>query len=143
MVAARRGDGVHGDLPHRVLDAHRQLARRARSEAAVISVSDLRVSFVTRNRTVEAVRGVSFEVREDATLAIVGESGSGKTVSAMSILRLLPENAVIHPDSRITYNGANLLTAPAARLREPRGRDLHARVHEPMSSLNPVLTVGE
>jgi len=109
----------------------------------VISVSNLRVSFVTRTRTVEAVRGVSFEVREDSTLAIVGESGSGKTVSAMSILRLLPENAVIHPDSRIAYKGENLLEASGARLRALRGRDISAVFQEPMTSLNPVLTVGE
>jgi peptide/nickel transport system ATP-binding protein len=109
----------------------------------VISVSNLRVSFVTRQRTVEAVRGVSFEVREDSTLAIVGESGSGKTVSAMSILRLLPDNAVIDRASRIEYRGENLLAAPAARLRELRGRDISAVFQEPMTSLNPVLTVGE
>jgi len=109
----------------------------------VISVSNLRVSFVTRQRTMEAVRGVSFEVRDDATLAIVGESGSGKTVSAMSILRLLPENALIDPASRIDYRGENLLTAPVARMRELRGRDISAVFQEPMTSLNPVLTVGE
>src|SRR5204862_7720687 len=145
VVAARRGDGVHGDLPHRLLDAHRQPARRARSEAqmsALVAVSNLRVSFVTRQRTLEAVRGVSFEVREDATLAIVGESGSGKTVSAMSILRLLPENAVVSPASRIEYAGENLLTADSAKLRALRGREISAVFQEPMSSLNPVLTVG-
>ena len=109
----------------------------------MISVSNLRVSFVTRQRTVEAVRGVSFDVRDDATLAIVGESGSGKTVSAMSILRLLPENAVIDPASRIDYRGENLLTAPGTRMRELRGRDISAVFQEPMTSLNPVLTVGE
>jgi peptide/nickel transport system ATP-binding protein len=111
--------------------------------SALVAVSNLGVSFVTRRRTLEAVRGVSFEVREDSTLALVGESGSGKTVSAMSILRLLPENAVVHPSSRIEYRGENLLTAPAARLREMRGRDISAVFQEPMSSLNPVLTVGE
>jgi peptide/nickel transport system ATP-binding protein len=109
----------------------------------VISVSNLRVSFVTRQRTVEAVRGVSFEVREDSTLALVGESGSGKTVSAMSILRLLPENAVVHPGSRVAYRGENLLEASGARLRALRGREISAVFQEPMSSLNPVLTVGE
>ena len=109
----------------------------------MIKVSDLRVSFITRQRAVEAVRGVSFEVREDSTLALVGESGSGKTVSAMSILRLLPENARVDPGSRISYQDENLLTASAARLRELRGRDITAVFQEPMSSLNPVLTVGE
>jgi peptide/nickel transport system ATP-binding protein len=73
----------------------------------------------------------------------VGESGSGKTVSAMSILRLLPENARFHPASRIEYGGENLLTARPERLRALRGREITAVFQEPMSSLNPVLTVGE
>jgi ABC-type microcin C transport system duplicated ATPase subunit YejF len=112
--------------------------------SALVTVRDLRVSFrLGRERTLEAVRGVHFTVREDTTLALVGESGSGKTVSAMSILRLLPENAVVHPASRIEYGGENLLTAPAARLRALRGREISAVFQEPMSSLNPVLTVGE
>jgi len=111
--------------------------------SALIAVHELRVSFVTKQRAVEAVRGVSFEVREDTTLALVGESGSGKTVSAMSILRLLPENAVVSAASRVEYAGENLLSAPAPRLRALRGRDISAVFQEPMSSLNPVLTVGE
>ena len=111
--------------------------------SALVAVSNLRVSFVTSKTTVEAVRGVSFEVRENSTLALVGESGSGKTVSAMSILRLLPENALISPASRIEYAGDNLLTADGARLRALRGRDISAVFQEPMTSLNPVLTVGE
>src|SRR5467141_1995305 len=146
VVAARGGDGVHGRFPDGVLDADRQPARRARSQAAMsalVRVANLRVSFVTRQTRVEAVRGVSFDVRQDATLALVGESGSGKTVSAMSILRLLPENAIVDPASRIDYGGENLLAAPAARLRALRGREISAVFQEPMSSLNPVLTVGE
>src|SRR5438067_7259743 len=111
--------------------------------SVLVRVANLRVSFVTRQTRVEAVRGVSFDVRHDATLALVGESGSGKTVSAMSILRLLPENAIVDPASRIDYGGENLLAAPAARLRALRGRDISAVFQEPMSSLNPVLTVGE
>ena len=112
--------------------------------SALVTVRDLRVSFsLGKRRTLEAVRGVHFTVREDATLALVGESGSGKTVSAMSILRLLPENALVHPGSRITYRDENLLEASGARLRALRGRDISAVFQEPMSSLNPVLTIGE
>ena len=111
--------------------------------SALVSVANLTVSFVTRRTTVRAVRGVSFEVRENSTAALVGESGSGKTVSAMSILRLLPENAVVDSASRIDYAGENLLTASAARMRALRGREISAVFQEPMSSLNPVLTVGE
>jgi peptide/nickel transport system ATP-binding protein len=111
--------------------------------SALVAVSNLRVSFVTRRSRVEVVHGVSFDIRENATLAVVGESGSGKTVSAMSILRLLPENAVVDPGSVISYQGENLLAANAARLRALRGREISAVFQEPMSSLNPVLTVGE
>src|SRR2546421_440451 len=111
--------------------------------SVLVRVANLRVSFVTRQTRVEAVRGVSFDARHDATLALVGESGSGKTVSAMSILRLLPDNAIVDAASRVDYGGENLLAAPAARLRALRGRDISAVFQEPMSSLNPVLTVGE
>ena len=112
--------------------------------SALVAVTDLRVAFrLGRGRIFEAVRGVSFEVPENATTALVGESGSGKTLCAMSILRLLPENALIGPASRIEYAGENLLAAPAARLRALRGREISAVFQEPMSSLNPVLTVGE
>src|SRR5256712_1759011 len=111
--------------------------------SALVSVANLRVSFATRQPRVEAVRGVSFDVRHEAPLALVGESGSGKTVSAMSILRLLPENAIVDPASRIDYGGETLLAALGARLRALRGREISAVFQEPMSSLNPVLTVGE
>jgi peptide/nickel transport system ATP-binding protein len=109
----------------------------------MIAVTNLRVSFVTSRSSVEAVRGVSFDIREDSTLALVGESGSGKTVSAMSILRLLPENARVDPASRIEYAGQDLLKIDGARLRALRGREISAVFQEPMTSLNPVLTVGE
>jgi peptide/nickel transport system ATP-binding protein len=110
----------------------------------LVAVKDLRVAFrLGREKTLGAVRGVSFDIRQDATLALVGESGSGKTVSAMSILRLLPDNAVVDPASRVEYGGENLLAAPPARLRALRGREISAVFQEPMSSLNPVLTVGE
>src|SRR3989442_9202602 len=111
--------------------------------SVLVRVANLRVSFVTRQTRVEAVRGVSFDVRHDATLALVGESGSGKTVSAMAILRLLPENTIVDPASRIDYGGENLPTAPAAPPRALRGRDISAVFQEPMSSLNPTLTPRE
>ncbi len=109
----------------------------------LVSVRDLRVSFrLGKTRIVEAVRGVSFEVPENATVALVGESGSGKSVSAMSIVRLLPENAIVDPAGRVEFGGANLLTAPIENLRRIRGKDITVVFQEPMSSLNPVFTVG-
>ena len=110
----------------------------------LVSVSNLRVAFrLGRESTVEAVRGVSFDIPANTTVALVGESGSGKTVSAMSILRLLPENALVDPGSRVDYEGENLLVAHPGRLRQIRGRDITAVFQEPMTSLNPVFTVGD
>ncbi|MDP3618453.1 MAG: ABC transporter ATP-binding protein [Ramlibacter sp.] len=110
----------------------------------LIEVRDLRVAFrVGKNDMHEAVRGVSFDVPENTTVALVGESGSGKSVSAMSIVRLLPENAVVSPDSRILYQGRDLLTAPMSQMRALRGKEISVVFQEPMSSLNPVFTVGE
>ena len=111
--------------------------------ATSISVRDLRVSFrLGKHRIAEAVRGVSFDLPENATVALVGESGSGKSVSAMSIVRLLPENAIVGPESRVEFGGRNLLTEPIDSLRTIRGKDISVVFQEPMSSLNPVFTVG-
>ena len=112
--------------------------------ANLISVQDLRVSFrMSKTHTAEAVKGVSFEVPENSTVALVGESGSGKSVSAMSIVRLLPENAIVDANSKILYNGKDLLQAPIEDLRALRGKDISVVFQEPMSSLNPVFTVGD
>jgi len=91
----------------------------------------------------EAVKGVSFGVGRQRTVALVGESGSGKSVTAMSIMRLLPDNAVIGPDSRVDYDGRDLLRATADEIRDLRGRDIAVIFQEPMSSLNPVFNVGD
>jgi len=110
----------------------------------LLSVRDLAVSFrLGKGRTAVAVRGVSFEVPPNGVVALVGESGSGKSVSALSILRLLPENAIVAPSSTVEYEGRNLLNEPVQRLRALRGRDFSMVFQEPMSSLNPVFTVGE
>ena len=114
------------------------------SSAPLISVRNLSVAFAMgKGRTVDAVRGVSFDVPAHSTVALVGESGSGKSVSAMSLVRLLPENAVVGPQSEVVYQGHNLLTVPLQHMRALRGRDISVVFQEPMSSLNPVFTVGE
>jgi peptide/nickel transport system ATP-binding protein len=110
----------------------------------LISVQDLSVSFrLGKTDIAEAVRGVSFDVPANSTVALVGESGSGKSVSAMSIVRLLPENAILAPQSKVLYNGQDLLSAPIEAMRRLRGKDISVVFQEPMSSLNPVFTVGE
>jgi peptide/nickel transport system ATP-binding protein len=109
----------------------------------LVTVRDLHVSFrLGKQHVVEAVRGVSFEVPENSTLALVGESGSGKSVSAMAIVGLLPENAIIGPTSRVDFNGRNILTASDDELRSIRGKDISVVFQEPMTSLNPVFTIG-
>ena len=110
----------------------------------LISVQDLTVSFrMSKSLTTEAVRGVSFDVPVNSTVALVGESGSGKSVSAMSIVRLLPENAEVDPASRILFQGTDLLKVPQEQMRLLRGKDISVVFQEPMSSLNPVFTAGE
>ena len=110
----------------------------------LIEVRDLRVSFrVGKHETFEAVRGVSFDIPENATVALVGESGSGKSVSAMSIVRLLPDNAIVGAHSKVLYKGQDLLQLPQEAMRDLRGKDISVVFQEPMSSLNPVFTVGE
>jgi peptide/nickel transport system ATP-binding protein len=110
---------------------------------SLIEVQNLRVGFRMGKETFEAVRGVSFDIPANTTVALVGESGSGKSVSAMSIVRLLPPNAVVDPASRILYEGVDLLQASQEDMRRLRGNDMSVIFQEPMSSLNPVLTVGD
>ena len=112
--------------------------------APLIDLQNLGIGFRGDAGRVEpAVKGVSFAIAERSTLALVGESGSGKTVSAMSILGLLPPNAVIAPGSRILYDKIDLLHCEPVELRGIRGKDISVIFQEPMSSLNPVLTVGD
>jgi len=114
--------------------------------APLLSIADLRVSFRMGRedgvmRRVDAVKGVSFELPENTTVALVGESGSGKSVTAMSILNLLPDNA--ERTGAITFQGRDLLAASLTQLQALRGREIACVFQDPMSSLNPVFTVGE
>ena len=116
----------------------------------LLTVRDLRVAFRLNARhgaaqRVQAVgsaaEGVSFDVPEHAAVALVGESGSGKSVTAMSIVGLLPDNA--ERSGRIAFEGRDLIGAPPTELRRLRGKDIACVFQDPMSSLNPVLTVGD
>ena len=111
----------------------------------LLSVQNLRIGFrLDRDTLFEAVKGVSFDIPMNSTVALVGESGSGKTVSAMSIMGLLPaESRVVAPESAILYGTNNLLRVDAAALRAIRGKEISMIFQEPMSSLNPVLRVGD
>ncbi|MGH8974024.1 MAG: ABC transporter ATP-binding protein [Acidimicrobiia bacterium] len=107
---------------------------------SVLEVSDLNVSFNTPDGVVQAVRGVSFSVEEGEVLGIVGESGSGKSVSVLAAMGLLPRSARI--TGSIRYRGQELLGLTEAELRGLRGGKLAMIFQDPMTSLNPVLTVG-
>jgi peptide/nickel transport system ATP-binding protein len=108
----------------------------------LLEVDNLQTDFRTPNGIVRAVDGVSFTIDESETLAIVGESGSGKSVTASSILRLIPQ-----PPGRIAgtlrYRGTDLLALPDREMRKIRGKDIGMVFQEPTTSLNPVLTVGQ
>jgi peptide/nickel transport system ATP-binding protein len=110
----------------------------------ILSVRNLRVNFrLDKDTTFEAVKGISFEIPQNSTVALVGESGSGKSVTSLSILGLLPkENALVLPGSEIIYGGRNLVGLPQSELQELRGKDISMIFQEPMTSLNPVFTVG-
>jgi peptide/nickel transport system ATP-binding protein len=107
---------------------------------SLLSVRDLRVDFGAGEGLVRAVRGVSFDIPEHSTVALVGESGSGKSVTALSILGLLPETADVR--GGIAYDGRNLLDASRSELRALRGAEISMIFQEPMASLNPVFSVG-
>ena len=111
------------------------------SAAPLLSVHDLRVDFDVGTRVVHAVRGVSFDVAAGQTVALVGESGSGKSVTALSILRLLPYPPASHPRGRILFEGTDLLAADDRTLRRVRGNAVSMIFQEPMTSLNPVHSV--
>ena len=87
----------------------------------LLSISDLHVSFRTSGEAIEAVRGVSLEVGRGESVALVGESGSGKSVTALSVLRLLPHPQAWHPGGRIEFDGESLLDAPPTAMRSLRG----------------------
>jgi peptide/nickel transport system ATP-binding protein len=125
-----------------------QARERMRATAAVtgggpvLAVEDLRVRFETSHGAVHAVEGVSYEVGAGETVAIVGESGSGKSVSALAVMRLLPPARTRVEASSIRFCGTDLLRLSDEDMREVRGRDISMIFQEPMTSLNPVLTIG-
>jgi peptide/nickel transport system ATP-binding protein len=111
---------------------------------SVLTVQNLQIAFDMGSAGVqEAVRGISFAIPDQQTVALVGESGSGKSVTAMSLLQLLPDNARIHPGSQVHWAGQNLLENHGEAMRRIRGREISMVFQDPMSSLNPVQTVGD
>lgn len=108
----------------------------------ILDVENLKVYFYTKKGVSKAVDGNNFKMYENETLAIVGESGCGKSVTAMSILGLVDEPGKIGEDSKIMYGDKNLATLKDSEIRKIRGNDISMIFQEPMTSLNPVFTVG-
>jgi peptide/nickel transport system ATP-binding protein len=110
--------------------------------ATLLDVADLRTYFFLRHGTLKAVDGVSFQLKPHETLAIVGESGCGKSMTALSLMRLIPEPPGKIVSGSVTLDGTDLVTLDEPAMRKVRGKDISMIFQEPMTSLNPVMTVG-
>jgi microcin C transport system ATP-binding protein len=111
------------------------------ADEPLLTVKDLSVAFGAGEREVLAVNRVSFDIKRGETVALVGESGSGKSVTALSILKLLPYPSAHHPSGEVTFNGENLLAMRERDIRKVRGNDITIIFQEPMTSLNPLHTI--
>ncbi|MET4275339.1 MULTISPECIES: ABC transporter ATP-binding protein [unclassified Bradyrhizobium] len=111
------------------------------AQSPVLSVSGLTTSFMRERQWIPVVRDVSFDIASRETVAIVGESGSGKSVTALSIMRLIPKETG-RVEGSVRLAGRDLLTLPEASMKDVRGNDIAMIFQEPMTSLNPVLTIG-
>ncbi|MDX3234360.1 ABC transporter ATP-binding protein [Streptomyces sp. ME03-5709C] len=109
---------------------------------SVLEVRDLQAEFRVRSGTVHAVNGVSFSLEAGRTLALVGESGSGKSATALSLMRLNPEPPCVYTGGTVEFEGRDILTQNERQLRSVRGKGLAMVFQDPMTSLNPVRTVG-
>jgi len=110
---------------------------------SLLRVTDLRVHFMTAGRTVRALEGVSFEIEEGKTFGLVGETGCGKSVTALSVLRLIPFPPGKILGGEIHFRGRNLLALSEEEIRSIRGKEISMIFQEPMTSLNPVFRIGE
>ncbi|HHF3107716.1 ABC transporter ATP-binding protein [Vibrio diabolicus] len=112
------------------------------SSKTILSVNNLSVSFTTNDGIVDAVKNVSFDLKAGETLSIVGESGSGKSVSTNALMKLLPDNAILHTNSSIMFEGSSILDKTEREMQNIRGDRIGMIFQEPMTSLNPYMRVG-
>jgi oligopeptide/dipeptide ABC transporter ATP-binding protein len=115
----------------------------SRGERPLLAVDDLVVRFRTHEGTVHAVNGITFELQRGETLGLVGESGCGKSVTNLAIMRLLPKPAGRIERGRVDFDGIDLVKAPEDDVRDLRGKEIAMIFQDPMTSLNPVLTIEE
>ncbi|AXI00123.1 ABC transporter ATP-binding protein [Sporosarcina sp. PTS2304] len=109
----------------------------------ILEVKDLELSFHTFAGEVKAIRGVNFDLNKGETLAIVGESGSGKSVTTKSIMRLLPQSSADYKNGEILYDGRDLTKISEKEMQKIRGKDISMIFQDPMTSLNPTMTIGK
>ncbi len=112
------------------------------AQTPVLDIRDLRTEFVTDEGIVHAVNGISYRLYPGQTIGVVGESGSGKSVSMLSVLRLLPSPPARIVGGEVWFKGQNLLALPEEEMRRIRGKEIAMIFQDPMTSLNPVLTIG-
>src|SRR5713226_3798786 len=111
--------------------------------APLLRVDNLRTSFLTSDGEVRAVDGVTFDIEDGQTVGLVGESGCGKSVTALSIMQLLPKGTGRIVGGEILYRGQDLASLTEEEVRHIRGNEISMIFQEPMTSLNPVMTIGD
>src|SRR4030042_2060382 len=136
---ASQGPPIGSSLPRRSPPPPEDVA----VSADLLSVRDLTVSFRTETGRVRALFGVSFSLSPGETLGLVGESGCGKTVTALSLLKLLPSPPAVIEKGTVFFRGRDLIPLPEERMCDVRGKEISMIFQEPMTSLNPVLTIGD
>src|SRR5699024_694588 len=134
------GDGLRDALDPKMKTSEKEAIPLAET---ILSVDNLEVSFKSGKKNVNAVRGVSFDLKQGETLAIVGESGSGKSVTAKSIMKLLPKESTVINNGTITDKGEDLLKYRQKDIEKIRGKDISMVFQDPMTSLNPTMKVGK
>lgn len=110
---------------------------------AFLSVRDLKVEYSSGGKTVNAVNGISFDLKKGSSLGLVGETGAGKTTIAKSIMQILPDHATQAVTGEINFDGTSILEVDEHQLQKIRGKDISMVFQDPMTALNPILTVGD
>ncbi len=118
-------------------------AAETAEDDVILEVKDLVVQYVVKKQVVEAVNGVSFKLKKGKAIGLVGETGAGKTTTALAILNLVPDPPGIIKNGKITVCGNDMLSLGPAQLEKIRGKDISMIFQDPMTSLNPVMSVGE